>query len=153
MEVLDVIRVVWETEDYTLVRAYLGHRRLDTEAQLEAVNALYDRMWLYYNPFQPVLRLVAKERVGQDRIKLRHDEAKTPYERLLATGVLAADQQERLSALYAATNPRALRREIHQAIARLWDEPWLEAVANPKDQGQLLGGLEAIQQEDPCLAA
>lgn len=112
-----------EQKNYTLVRAYLGYERLDTPAQSMAVNALYDRMWLYYNLFQPVLHLVGKEAVGENRIKRSWDEAKTPYERVLATGVLAADQQARLTGLYARTNPRQLRREIHQLIETLWEEP------------------------------
>ena len=88
-----------------------------------AVSALYDRMWLYYNLFQPVMHLVGKEAVGENRIKRSWDEAKTPYERVLATGVLADDQRARLTGLYARTNPRQLRREIHQLIEALWEEP------------------------------
>ncbi len=49
-----------EQKNDTLVRAYLGHGRLDTPAQADALNALYDQMWTYYNLFQPVLHLVAK---------------------------------------------------------------------------------------------
>jgi len=40
-----------EQKNDTLVRAYLGHERLDTAAQTQALNALYDQMWLYYNLF------------------------------------------------------------------------------------------------------
>jgi hypothetical protein len=112
-----------EQKNYTLVRAYLGYERLDTPAQSMAVNALYDRMWLYYNLFQPVLHLVGKEAVGENRIKRTWDEAKTPYERVLATGVLTAEQQARLTGLYARTNPRQLKQEILQIIETLWDEP------------------------------
>ena len=112
-----------EQKNYTLVRAYLGYERLDTPAQSMAVNALYDRMWLYYNLFQPVMHLVGKEAVGESRIKRTWDEAKTPYERVLATGVLSTEQQARLTSLYAQTNPRQLRREIHQLIETLWEEP------------------------------
>ena len=41
----------------TLVRAYLGYERLGTVAQTLALNQLYDKMWLHYNFFQPVMRL------------------------------------------------------------------------------------------------
>ncbi|MHB1161096.1 MAG: transposase family protein [Chloroflexota bacterium] len=112
-----------EQKNYTLVRAYLGYERLDTPAQSLAVNALYDRMWLYYNLFQPVMHLESKEVVGKHRIKRKWDEAKTPYERVLTTGVLSEAQRARLTGLYARTNPRKLRREIHQIIETLWDEP------------------------------
>ena len=112
-----------EQKNYSLVRAYLGYERLDTAAQSMAVNALYDRMWLYYNLFQPVMHLESKEIVGGNRIKRKWDEARTPYERVLATGALSAEQRARLTGLYAATNPRKLRGEIHQIIEGLWDEP------------------------------
>jgi hypothetical protein len=112
-----------EQKNYTLVRAYLGYGRLDTATQSMAVDALYDRMWLYYNLFQPVLHLVGKEVVGENRIKRTWDEAKTPYERVLGTGVLSEEQQARLTSLYARTNPRRLKGEIHQIIETLWDEP------------------------------
>ena len=112
-----------EQKNYSLVRAYLGYERLDTPAQSMAVGALYDRMWLYYNLFQPVLHLKSKEVVGQNRIRRKWDEAKTPYERVLASGVLSDGQQARLTGLYARTNPRKLRGEIHQIIETLWEEP------------------------------
>lgn len=115
-----------EQKNDTLVRAYLGHRRLESEAQCAAVNALYDQLWGYYNLFQPVLHLVAKTVVDQ-RVKRRWDTATTPYQRLLATTVLTDAQQARLAALHAQTNPRQLRRAIYRVIATLWDEPTLAA--------------------------
>ena len=45
----------------------------------------------------------------------------TPYQRLLATGVLSQEQQERLQALYEQTNPLLLREEIYAGLAALWD--------------------------------
>src|SRR5205807_643371 len=99
--------------------AYLGYGRLDRPWHCEAVNALYDQLWLYYNLFQPVLHLTRKEVVA-GKLRRRWDRAQTPYQRLLASGVLAKAQQERLARLYAATNPRQLREAIYQAIDRLW---------------------------------
>jgi hypothetical protein len=125
-----------EQKNYTLVRAYLGYERLDTPAQAMALNALYDRMWLYYNLFQPVMHLVGKEAVGENRIKRSWDEARTPCERVLAAAVLSAEQQARLAGLYAHTNPRKLRGEIHRIIEGLWEEP--RAVT------RMLRGLEAV---------
>ncbi len=112
-----------EQKNFTLVRAYLGHRRLDSPSQLVALNRLYDRMWLYYNLFQPVLRLTNKEVAGRDRIKRTWDQARTPYQRVLEARVLSEEQRAMLLALHASTNPLRLRREIHQTIERLWDEP------------------------------
>ncbi len=108
-----------EQKNATLVRAYLGQRRLDTEAQTTRLNALYEQMWVYYNLFQPVLHLASKT-VAAQRVQRRWDAAATPYARLVATGGLSAAQQARLAELYAQTNPRALRRTLYQARDQLW---------------------------------
>jgi hypothetical protein len=44
-----------EQKNDSLVRHYLGHWRFDTAEQVQAINLLYERMWLYYNLFQPVM--------------------------------------------------------------------------------------------------
>ncbi len=126
-------RIVEQKND-TLVRAYVGHRRLDTLEQCKALDALYDRMWLYYNLFQPVLHLIAKE-VVENRIKRKWDEAETPYGRVLARGVLQWEQEAKLWALYAQTNPRQLRRGIYWAIGKLWDNA-KEVLAQLRDHGE-----------------
>jgi hypothetical protein len=110
-----------EQKNDTLVRAYLGHARLDTAVQCEEVNQLYDQMWVYYNLFQPVLHLVAKEIEG-NRIKRKWDEAQSPYQRLVSSGLLAKAAQSRLALLYAQTNPRQLRSSIYKAIEGLRDQ-------------------------------
>ena len=108
-----------EQKNNTLVRAYLGYQRLETPQQCAAVNALYDQLWTYYNLFQPVLHLVGKEVVNGKLVR-RWDQAQTPYQRLVASGALAPEQEARLATLYAQTNPRQLREEIYHAISQLW---------------------------------
>lgn len=109
-----------EQKNDTLVRQYFGQLRLDTPEQVAAGNALYERMWLYYNLFQPVMHLTEKIVEG-DKVRRKWDQAQTPYQRLLATGVLSPEQQERLNALYEQTNPLLLREEIYTGLAVLWD--------------------------------
>ena len=108
-----------EQKNDTLVRQYLGDLRLDTPEQIAALNALYEQMWLYYNLFQPVLHLCEKTSVG-DKVRRKWDAAKTPYERLLASGVLSAEQQARLQQLYEQTNPLQLRQAIYRQLDALW---------------------------------
>lgn len=110
-----------EQKNDTLVRAYFGQMRLDTPAQCHAMNAIYDQMWLFYNLFQPVMHLVAKE-ITDGKCKRRWDEAKTPYQRLLEKKVLAEEAEAKLIGLYEQTNPRQLRKQIHDAIAKLGDK-------------------------------
>lgn len=109
-----------EQKNATLVRKYFGTVRLDTPEQVAAMNALYEQLWLYYNLFQPVMHLSEKI-VGTEAIQRKWDTAQTPYQRLLATGTLSAEQQTRLQTLYEQTNPLRLREEIVRALDALWE--------------------------------
>ena len=116
-----------EQKNDSLVRAYLGKERLDTVAQTGALNALYDKMWLYYNLFQPVMRLRSKEyqtlEDGSLRLRRRFDDARTPYDRLAATPSLFLERKDALLALRRETNPRQLRREIYADLDALFALP------------------------------
>ena len=116
-----------EQKNDSLVRAYLGKERLDTVAQTGALNALYDKMWLYYNLFQPVMRLRSKEyqtlEDGSLRLRRRFDDARTPYDRLAATPSLFLERKDALLALRRETNLRQLRREIYADLDALFALP------------------------------
>jgi len=111
-----------EQKNDTLVRQYFGTIRLETPEQIQAMNVLYDKMWVYYNFFQPVMHL--QEKIYQEDKVIRHwDQAQTPYQRLVATGLLGNDHLVRLQALYEQTNPMTLRKEIYRLLAALWELP------------------------------
>lgn len=111
-----------EQKNYTLVRAYVGYGRLDTPAQAEALDQLYEQLWVYSNLFQPVLHL-AEKAVVEGKLKRTWDAAASPYQRLRATTGLTDAEQARLAALYELTNPRQLRREINDRLVRLGEPP------------------------------
>jgi len=123
-----------EQKNDSLVRAYLGYDRLDSVAQTNLLNQLYDQMWLYYNFFQPVLRL--KEKCVQPRpdgrrhITRRFDEARTPFDRLCATRALDPYTCARLSALRDQTNPRALRLHLYALLDQLFTLPGADPTAS-----------------------
>lgn len=116
-----------EQKQSTLVRAPLGYARFDTAAQTMAINQLYDMMWLYYNLFQPVMRLTEKTFVPADgqpsRIKRRFDQARTPFDRLSETNVISEEQKEQLRPLRDRVNPRQLRQEIYDLIDHIFRLP------------------------------
>lgn len=116
-----------EQKNATLVRTYLGYDRLDSVAQTLAVNQLYDRMWLYYNFFQPVMRLSEKTWVPEEgqpsRIRRCFDKAATPFDRLCATKAISPEREESLAALRDQTNPRLLRQEIYLLIDHIASLP------------------------------
>lgn len=113
-----------EQKNSTLVRAYLGYDRLDSVVQTLALNALYEKMWIYYNLFQPVMHLVEKEvtpREGRSaRVKRRYDDAATPFDRLCQTDAMLPEHRDQLSAFRDAINPRRLRQEIYDAIDQVF---------------------------------
>ena len=121
-----------EQKNSSLVRAYVGYERLDNVAQCAALNALYDKLWLYYNLFQPVMHLVGKQVVDR-KLHRKHDLAKTPYQRLLSTGILSQEKKTRLAELYAQTNPRSLRAEIYAGLEKLWENHPPQELNNRKE--------------------
>ena len=82
--------------------------------------------FILLNLFQPVLRLVEKERLPDPR-ELRYrrkwGEAQTPLERLIQAKGLARKTQARLQEQRARTNPRQLRSEIYRLRDQLFDLP------------------------------
>jgi hypothetical protein len=120
-----------EQKNATLVRAYLGDARFDTVDQTRLLNQLYDKMWLYYNFFQPVLRMTEKTVLsapGQAyRARRHYGPAQTPFQRLCATGALSDARRQRLQDLRNQTNPRHLRRQIHEMLDQLFSLPAAEA--------------------------
>ena len=116
-----------EQKNNTLVRAYLGYDRFDSVAQTLAINELYDKLWLYNNFFQPIMRLQEKTYIAGEsqpsRVKRRFDQAQTPFDRLCATGILPPERQEELERLRQRTNPRRLRQEIYDLIDYIFSLP------------------------------
>ena len=62
--------------------------------------------------------MVSKD-VVDGKLHRKWDQAKTPYQRLLSSGILCPKQKARLAALYTRTNPRELRNAIYDAIEQL----------------------------------
>lgn len=116
-----------EQKNSSLVRRYVGHIRLDTAAQILALNAIYSKLWLYNNAFQPSLRLVEKTYLPataeQPARLLRRYSALTPWERLCATDRLTPELRQLIQLRIDMTNPRHLRQEIYDALSLLFAMP------------------------------
>ena len=127
-----------EQKNSSLVRAYVGYDRIEG-GQCSLLNALYDKLWLYYNLFQPVMHMVGKD-IANGKVHRRHDNPSTPYQRLLSTGVLSTEQQERLLRLYKQTNPRRLRTDIYATLENLW-ESGRSLTSNQTKEAALSGNI------------
>jgi len=100
-----------EQKNWSVIRRTVGYGRYDTDKQLNALNELYGYLRLYVNFFQPVRKLIKKERIGSKVIK-RYDEAKTPYGRVLASPDIKDEIKMKLKIQYDMLNPAELKRKI-----------------------------------------
>ncbi len=78
------------------------------------------------------MHLVGKE-TTKGKLRRRWDRARTPYQRLLASGILASDQKARLAGLYVNTNPRQLREEIYQGVEHPWKAPITQPITQKEE--------------------
>ena len=102
-----------------MVRKLIGYDRYESRAALDALKAVYAVLRLWTNHWQPVLKLVSKERSGA-RVTKRYDTAQTPYRRVLAASLLPAEAEQALRDAHAARGPVAVRAALDQAVAAFW---------------------------------
>jgi hypothetical protein len=110
-----------EQKNFTHVRKPLGYLRYDTAEELAVIQDLYrHELRLYKNFFQPVMKLVRKERVG-GHVKRVYDTPKTPYQRLIESNQIAPQVAKELQQLYLSLNPAELKRRIDMKLSKLFD--------------------------------
>jgi hypothetical protein len=129
-----------EENNQSLVRAYIGHDRFDTQAHLNILRKLYDRLWMFHNFFQPVMRLQKKEIVSPMQYRRKFDQARPPFDRLKDSNLLDATTTLQLDTLRAQTNPLVLRGQIDDLITQLLTLPTL-------DQSETVNTFETMIQE------
>jgi integrase-like protein len=108
-----------EQRNGLLVRRLIGYDRFSSRAALGALHRVYVLLRLQHNFFRPVRKLVSKHRVGS-RVVKRYDTAQTPYQRVLAAGILTPAQRHTWDAQFRALDPIALARDLQQALDVLW---------------------------------
>ena len=107
-----------EQKNYSVVRRAVGYARYEGSAPLRLLNELYAHLRLYSNFFQPVMKLIGKERVGA-KVKKTYDRPRTPYQRLLDSSALSKPAKQHLRTQYAGLNPAELKRNIVRLQSRL----------------------------------
>jgi hypothetical protein len=108
-----------EQKNWSVVRHTVGYDRWETDQELAILEGIHADLRLYINFFQPSLKLIAKERIGNQTVK-RYDRAKTPYQRILERIDIPLQVKAQLINLYLQLNPADLRRCIDQKTAKLW---------------------------------
>ncbi len=109
-----------EQKNWTHVKKFVGYSRYDTEKELIALNNLYrNDLRLYKNFFQPVIKLISKERIG-GKIHRKYDIPKTPYHRLLESREITQKDKQELKRIYHSLNPAQLKRTIDERLKELY---------------------------------
>jgi len=100
-----------EQKNWSVIRRAVGYSRYDTVEELTLLNELYGYLRLYVNFFQPVRKLIKKERIGS-KVTKRYDEAKTPYKGVLSSPDIEYKVKVKLRKEYDMLNPAELKRKI-----------------------------------------
>jgi hypothetical protein len=108
-----------EQKNWSVVRHTIGYDRLESPEELALLRSIYTDLRLYINFFQPVLKLVGKERIDGKTVRT-YDQAKTPYRRVMALDALPVQVKARLTAQYVQLNPVVLRASIDAKVGQLW---------------------------------
>jgi hypothetical protein len=107
-----------EQKNYTVLRRFIGYARFDTEEQFLLIKEMIPLIENYVNYFQPVLKLKSKERIGS-HVKKKYYTAQTPYQKLMDSEYLNAEQKQKMSTYYQTLNPMDLKRRIDTLTVKL----------------------------------
>jgi len=107
-----------EQKNWTHVRKLVGWDRYDTPEAQRALNALYTKLRLFQNLFQPSMKLLRKERRGA-RLLRWYDGPQTPFERVRACREADVKKVAALERLFRRTDPFVLAQHIGQHLDRV----------------------------------
>jgi len=102
-----------EQKNWAVVRRLVGYDRLEWPA-LAALERIHDLAGDYINFLHPVRKLVSKTRSGP-RVTRRYDIARTPFNRLLDSGVLSIKTTRQLHRRSKEIDPYRLKVQLEHA--------------------------------------
>lgn len=108
-----------EQKNGDVVRRHAFHYRYDTPVELGLLNELYGLVRIRLNMFTATTKAIGWRANRNGKNTRVYDAPRTPYQRLLDSGVLTRQATAELGALFAATNPAELTRRITDIQARL----------------------------------
>ena len=136
-----------EQKNWSVVRHAIGYDRLESEEQCALLESIYQDLRLYVNFFQPVLKLISKEHIGNKVIR-KYDTARTPYQRVMERKDISLARKARLLNIYLRLNPAELRRNLNAKILQLWST--VSSEASLSLFGLPTGQEERAENLSPC---
>lgn len=105
-----------EQRNYTHVRQLFGYYRYEDPTLVALMNEIYDGYWNpLHNYFLPSQKLIQKTRVGA-RIVKKHDDPKTPADRLLESNYVSKEQKDSIRKKQQELNPFELAKALEQKL-------------------------------------
>jgi hypothetical protein len=131
-----------EQKNGHIVRQVVGYDRFEGELAYRQLTELYRALRVYVNCFQPSMKLATKEREG-GKVRRTYDQAQTPMQRLLASGVLSAKKQHELLRITEALDPLRLLTQLEHLQKALWRH----AMTSSSEGSEALAPLQfSVQQ-------
>lgn len=107
-----------EQKNWSIVRRTIGYHRYESKAAHQLLGEIYAELHLFTNMFQPTFKLKSKKRTGA-KVYKEYDKPQTPWQRILDTKLLSADNRKYWQVTYRDTNPAKLRRSIDEKVRQL----------------------------------
>ena len=108
-----------EQKNGDVVRRHAFHYRYDTTVELQLLNELYLLVRLRLNMFTATTKAVDWRSNKHGKKTRVYDKPRTPYQRVLDSGVMAPDRAVELARVFDETNPGDLTRQITAIQTRL----------------------------------
>jgi len=128
------------------VRQVIGYDRFEGLLAYRQLTELYRALRVYVNCFQPSMKLQAKEREGS-KVRRTYDQAQTPMQRLLTSGVLSAHKQQELLRITEALDPLRLLTQLEQLQKALWRHAMTSSSACPEALAPLPFSVQQCTEE------
>jgi hypothetical protein len=108
-----------EQKNGAVVRKIVGHDRLISVLAYQQLGELYQASRLLVNYFQPSMKLQSKGIEGKQEHRI-YDEAKTPLQRILLSGILPDEMQQEWRDTVASLDPLRLTQHVETLQRAVW---------------------------------
>lgn len=108
-----------EQKNGDIVRRHAFHYRYDTALELQLLTELYPLVRLRWNMFTATTKAIDWRSNRHGKKTRVYDKPRTPYQRVIDSGIMSAGKAAEFAALFEDTNPAELTRQITHIQTRL----------------------------------
>lgn len=108
-----------EQKNGDVVRRHAFHYRYDTALEMQLLNELYPLVRVRLNLFTATTKAIGWRSNKHGKKTRVYDKPRTPYQRVIDSGAMTATKAAEFAALFEATNPAELTRQITAIQNRL----------------------------------